>query len=352
MIKNTDIRRHCSLVILTLTGRFCRSLLAFSVMMAAVQLNAQVTTSKKVESSLAGKTTITWFASFPNQSGKSNNNFFKRLGDIVLGEQPPLLSRPVAVTAAGINSVYIADQGRGEIILTGMASSQGISRFNPKEEKIASIAGLCILPGGKILFTDSGNNGLFVKSARNNYLPLNDSLKLEQPTGVAWSPIAGEIWVIETKAHCITVLDQDGIKLRSIGKRGTGPGEFNFPTHIWIDDSGMAYITDAMNFRVQLFNNKGEFILCFGKQGDATGYFARPKGVATDSRGNIYVADALLNSIQVFDHAGKFMHYFGIQGSGREEFWMPNGIFIDKEDFLYIADSYNSRIQVFKIENR
>jgi len=298
------------------------------------------------------KSSITWVATIPDKTVKDSKNIFSRIGNIVFGEEPPLLQRPVSVTATDITRIWIADQGKGEIVLTGNGQGSGSSFFNQKDKKLASITGICITPGEKILFTDSGTNGLYKKSDRSNYSLINDTIKLLQPTGVAWSPVTGEVWVIETKAHSIAVLNNDGVRVRSIGQRGTGPGEFNFPTHIWIDNDGKAYITDALNYRIQVFDRYGNFIFCFGEQGDATGYFARPKGIATDSMGNIYIADALFNAIQVFDKTGKFAYYFGSQGTGREQFWMPNGIFIDKNDFLYIADSYNSRIQIFKIDTR
>ena len=57
------------------------------------------------------------------------------------------------------------------------------------------------------------------------------------------------------------------------------------------------YVSDAMNFRIQVLNSAGEVISSFGETGDATGYLARPKGVATDSYGNIYVVDALFLSL-------------------------------------------------------
>ena len=327
-----------------------RSLTGLVIMLMTFKLFPQVVQEVKDENSPEGKTVITWVASMPDKEGKNSKNFISRLGDIVFGEEPALLVRPVAVAASATSGVWIADQGKGEIVFAGNGKSSLSSLFNQKEERLSSLAGICVSSGERILFTDSGNDKLYVKNGKSFYKQLCDTIQLAQPTGIAWSSTTDEIWVIETKAHCISILSSDGIRLRRIGSRGTANGEFNFPTHIWIDGAGRVYITDAMNYRIQVFDSKGNYIFSFGEQGDATGYFARPKGVATDSHGNIYVADALFNAIQVFDETGKFLHYFGNQGAERGEFWMPNGIFIDKKDFLYIADSYNSRIQVFKIE--
>jgi len=46
-------------------------------------------------------------------------------------------------------------------------------------------------------------------------------------------------------------------KAGSTGRNGSEAGEFNFPTHIWIDKTGRLSVTDAMNFRIQLFSPDG-----------------------------------------------------------------------------------------------
>ncbi|MFC2116805.1 6-bladed beta-propeller, partial [Bacteroidota bacterium] len=226
-----------------------------------------------------------------------------------------------------------------------------IPRFRNKNiESMPSIVGSCFMSDNKILFTDSKLNKIFqfVPGTRN-LQKLNDSLRLEQPTGIAYSIPNNEIWVVETKAHRIAILNEKGELIRTIGGRGNAPGKFNFPTYLWIDKTGMVYVVDAMNFRIQIFDRAGEYISSFGEIGDASGYFSRPKGIASDSYGNIYVADALFHVVQVFDRMGKLLYFLGSQGQEKEQFWLPTGIYIDDRNFIYIADSYNSRVQIFQL---
>lgn len=103
-----------------------------------------------------------------------------------------------------------------------------------------------------------------------------------------------------------------------------------------------------MNFRVQIFEEDGEFISRIGEIGDAPGRFARPKGVAVDSEGHIYVVDAAFNNVQIFDQDGKLLLIFGEMGKGPGKFWLPAAMYIDKDDKIYVADQYNSRIDVFQ----
>ena len=139
-----------------------------------------------------------------------------------------------------------------------------------------------------------------------------------------------------------------GLFLDSVlGQRGAGPGEFNFPTYLWWGNDARLYVSDALNFRIQMFDGDGRVVGQFGRLGDGSGDAARQKGVATDSLGHVYVVDSLFHAFQIFDAKGDFLLGVGNRGGDPGEFWLPTGIFID-QDLIYVADSYNSRIQVFQ----
>jgi streptogramin lyase len=292
---------------------------------------------------------ISWVGEYPSSSGKGKKRAKTGFADLVFGRQAASeMSKPVALLAESPDTMWVLDQGNGVIYRVRNKSGE-IAHYRNKEYKsFASLVATCALPGDRILFTESHLNKIFLFTpAKKSLSVLNDSITFDRPTGIAWSEVTKEIWVVETNAHRISILNEQGRMIRRFGQRGTGPGEFNFPTSIWIDGSGTAYVVDAMNFRVQIFSKEGVFTGMFGQIGDATGYFARPKGIATDSKGNIYIADALFNTVQIFDQSGRFLYNFGEQGQGEGQFWMPAGIFIDRHDNIYVADTYNSRVQVF-----
>jgi sugar lactone lactonase YvrE len=296
---------------------------------------------------------VEWIGEFPSKDSKQSSAFKEKMAGIILGKKKVEISKPFSIFGSNPNNFWILDQGIGMIIRNSGGTSEIPLALRKENNIFPSLAGICAFTDENLLFTDSRLNQIFILSTDGKTLrKLYDSIKLDQPTGIAWSEISKEIWVVETHAHQIAVLNQKGEVIRKIGNRGNGPGEFNYPTFIWIDSSGNVYIVDSMNFRVQIFNKNGEYISSFGEIGDASGYFARPKGVATDSHGHIYVADALYHVVQIYDIEGNFLHYFGSQGHGKEEFWMPGGIFIDENDYIYVADTYNSRIQIFKLVNK
>jgi DNA-binding beta-propeller fold protein YncE len=295
---------------------------------------------------------IEWIGQYPSLPGEAGERKFKdRFVEFFTGKDRRMtLSKPVSVFAVNPDTFLILDQENGQLfkIRNGVGDITQFKKGN--YINFPSLVGITELPGDSILFTDSFLNKIFVISPDSKEVKsLNDSLKLEQPTGIAYSPVTEKIWVVETKAHRISILDKSGQLKKQFGERGNSPGQFNYPTSIWIDNSGKAYVIDALNFRIQIFSDNGDLIKIFGEIGDATGYFARPRGIAIDSHGNIYISDALFNAVQIFDMSGNFLYSFGKQGRENGEFWMPAGIYIDHDDNIYVADTYNSRVQVFHL---
>ncbi len=319
------------------------SLFLFPFSIALGQLNS-------AQSGVTLSYSVKWVGEYPSKGGKQNSGFMEKVSGIILGKKKVEITKPFAILGKSPDNFWVLDQGSGTLIKNDNGQSEVPPALRKENMQYPSLTGICSFPNNQILFTDSRLNKIFILSSNQKDLRvLNDSLSLDQPTGIAWSNINKEIWVVETHAHRIAILNPKGEIIRRIGRRGSGHGEFNYPTFIWIDSSGKVYIVDSMNFRLQIFNKEGEFISSLGEIGDASGYFARPKGVATDSHGHIYIADALYHVVQIYDKDGNFLYYFGSQGHNKEQFWMPTGIFIDEKDYIYVADTYNSRVQIFQL---
>jgi DNA-binding beta-propeller fold protein YncE len=275
-------------------------------------------------------------------------NFFVRAFEFVFGEEPQRLVRPMAVVdVAGV--LYVADPG-----------ARGVHRFDRAAGKyrllrekgdvgLPSPVGLALGPNGDVYATDSVLGAVFViKTGADFVTRLNLIGTLKQPTGIAFDPIAKQLFVSDTYAHEIKVFALDGALLKTIGHRGEGDGEFNFPTMLWRTDKGQLLVTDSLNFRTQIFDLTGQFLSKFGKLGDGSGDAPRQKGVATDLHGHIYAVDSLLHAVQIFDTSGRFLLSFGGLGQAPGEFWLPTGVFVAANDMIYVTDSYNRRVQVFK----
>jgi sugar lactone lactonase YvrE len=133
----------------------------------------------------------------------------------------------------------------------------------------------------------------------------------------------------------------------TIGSRGTGVGQFNYPTGVALDSSGILYVADSYNHRLQRITPTGGVAL-IGTRGGGRGQFLSPQGVATDARSAFYVVEGGNNRVQKFSDQGVLELIFGRAGSGTGEFRNPTGIAIaPTTGDIYVADTGNSRVQRF-----
>jgi DNA-binding beta-propeller fold protein YncE len=175
---------------------------------------------------------------------------------------------------------------------------------------------------------------------------------LVRPAGLAYDRARRRLHVVDAGAHAVLTFEATaggGLRLlRTIGRRGTVAGDFNFPTHAAVDAEGRLYVVDSMNHRVQIFGPEGKALGGFGRAGDGTGDFSKAKAVALDATGHVYVTDSLYDVVQVFDRDGRFLLVFGGSGHGAGLLWLPTGIYIDGEDRIFVSDSGNARVQVYR----
>ncbi|MEF9475507.1 MAG: 6-bladed beta-propeller [Candidatus Mariimomonas ferrooxydans] len=222
--------------------------------------------------------------------------------------------------------------------------------FPRKETTFVSPIDIAIDKKGNIFVSDSKEAVVKVfKEHGKKYVREIGRGVLKRPTGIAVNGKKDELFVVDTLNSEIVIYNLDTYRVKEIvGRHGSSAGMFHYPTNIFVSRDGLIFVSDSLNYRIQIFTPEWEFLNAFGKPGDGPGYFARPRGVAVDSDGNIYVVDALFDNVQVFDKEGKLLMDFGRPGHGYGEFWLPSGIFIDSNDRIYVSDSFNKRVQVFQ----
>jgi DNA-binding beta-propeller fold protein YncE len=269
-------------------------------------------------------------------------SLFGRLWEAVVGEEQRQMVRPYAVAAEGPR-IAVADPGIGVVHLFDLEGKTYDRIDRAGEEGLQSPVGVAFTDD-LIFVADSALAKLFAFDLDGDLRTTVEDL--ERPTGLAFDPQSGRLYVADTLGHRVVVFDAAGHMLFSFGERGTGTGAFNFPSHLALH-GGRLYVNDTMNFRVQVLDLEGRPLAAFGRHGDGSGDFAQPKGVAVDSEGHVYVADALFDRVQIFDADGRYLLDFGGTGALPGSFWLPSGVFI-AQDRIYVADSYNRRVQVFR----
>jgi len=145
-----------------------------------------------------------------------------------------------------------------------------------------------------------------------------------------------------TKGHQVYKFSSDGKLLMTLGKPGGAaePDYFYAPNDVIVAPNGTIFVSEghgAGNNRILKFTKDGKFIKSWGKRGTGPGEFDQPHALAFDSKGRLYVGDRNNNRIQVFDQDGKFI-------SEMRQFSRPSGIFIDKHDMIYVTDSESESV--------
>src|SRR5713226_6958555 len=160
----------------------------------------------------------------------------------------------------------------------------------------------------------------------------------------------GNVWVTDGqgkdgKGHQVFKFSADGKILMTLGKAGVtgdGPDTFNQPSDVIVAPNGDVFVADGhggnSNARIMKFSKDGKFIKSWGKKGIAPGEFDTPHGLAFDSKGRLFVADRNNNRIQIFDQEGNFIEQW-------TQFSRPSGIFIDAKDNIYVADSESNSVR-------
>ena len=90
--------------------------------------------------------------------------------------------------------------------------------------------------------------------------------------------------------------------VRTWGTKGTGPGQFQYPTGITVCSIGRVHVADSQNGRVQVFAADGEYMYSLARPTKSPGTAPQPRDVVVDDRGLAYVID--YENVVVFDTAG------------------------------------------------
>jgi DNA-binding beta-propeller fold protein YncE len=279
---------------------------------------------------------------------KSPGNLASGIGDVLFGKKPDssMLS-PYALCTDGANRLFVADSN-AQLVHVFDINNRHYEQWKPAigDKRFSQPVGIAYDPAGKLFVSDSAAGCIYIFDRNGKTLGVIGQGILQRPCGLAFDPKTSHLFVADTGLHQVVILSPTGTQLARLGSRGTGLGQFNFPTNVAIDHQGRIYVSDSLNFRVQQFGPDFAPRRQIGRKGDMPGYFSQPKGIAVDSDDHLYVVDSNFEAVQIFDAEGTLLLNFGAEGRGPAEFWLPAGIFIDPANRIWIADSYNRRVQV------
>lgn len=246
------------------------------------------------------------------------------------------LIRPFAV-AHEKDFIYVSDSYFKKLVTIDL--KKATMGFFPSERMglLREPMGIFVDTDGSKYVADVGRGQVIAYDSQNKYLRVYGASNEYKITDVA---VDGErVYLSESQKHEILVLDKtSGEVVQRIGGKGKEDGKFQFPSFLSVDQDGNLFVTDPLNFKVQMFNRKGEFVKSFGYPEAGPGGMVRPKGHALNRDGKLYLVDAGMEITQVFDVASADpLLAFGKYGSGPGSTYMPYGIDIDYDNVAYFA---------------
>jgi sugar lactone lactonase YvrE len=280
----------------------------------------------------------------------AKSSLFSRLADWVTGtaKDKGRLDKPFGLCLDETGNLLVTDTGAGTVCLLNLARKQWTRWESAGQTRFKSP--VAVARHGRTIFVADSALGKVIAFDEKGKLLFEITGELDRPSGLAL--LGDKLYISDSQRHQVVVCGLRGDFVSKFGRRGSGPGEFNFPTHLGVDAGGRILVTDSLNNRIQVFDANGRFLRAFGSAGDGPGRFSRPKGVAADRDDHLYVVDAVFDNVQVFDEQGRLLLNWGEAGPGPGQFWLPNAIAIGRTNEIYVADSYNHRIQVFRYNGK
>jgi sugar lactone lactonase YvrE len=145
----------------------------------------------------------------------------------------------------------------------------------------------------------------------------------------------GNVWIADIERHVVEKYTPEGKHLLTLGTKGTAGRDkthFYKPTDMAFTPSGDVYVSDGYgNARVVQFDKDGSYKHEWGSLGSGRGQFSIPHAIAM-IRGKIYVADRNNVRVQVFDDKGNFLEEW-------RDLIVPWGLWVTAKDELWVCGS-------------
>ncbi len=267
--------------------------------------------------------------------------------EFVTGKVQPvkIIARPWDIDHSG-SRLYIVDKTFRRILVVDLKAKE-FDFFS------TDLSGPLVNPGG--IFTSKAGYKYLADRGRGEILEFDRSDRFTRvfKDGDQFSPVdvvvdGDRVYACDVQRSEIKVFDRvSGIVVQTITGSGEPGGSLHTPSHLAIDDRGYIYVTDFLNFRVQVFDNEGIFVRVIGEPGDYPGSMPRPKGIAVDRDNHLYAIDSAFELVQIFDiDTGEVLLPFGKFGSLSGGTWLPAGIHIDYDNLEHFSKFADPRFHL------
>ena len=198
---------------------------------------------------------------------------------------------------------------------------------------------------GRLLVADTGNHRIAIYEVTGAQAKLVGELKgLSGPEGVAVAP-DGSVIATNTGGGSVSVF-RDGKLERTVGKYGSGNGEFARPHDVEAASDGTVYVVDSGNHRVQTFDADMQHRATFGPALKLD----EPKYLHFDGD-RIWLADEDNHRVLLLDRSGQPLGVLGTgkRGRGPNAFYKPEAV-LARAPHVWVIDTYNDRIVLLRVD--
>jgi sugar lactone lactonase YvrE len=165
--------------------------------------------------------------------------------------------------------------------------------------------------------------------------------------------VSGQEWAAaapspQTTTTCNTSFEYSG----QWGTTGSGPGQFQAPVAVAVDQGGNVHVVDRDNRRIQKFNPKsdppGTYLLEYGNEDGRV--MLNPNGIEVGPRGNMYIADTDQHRILHYSDSGDIIGGWKDGDSSKWRLLKPWGVAAWDYDYagnVYVVDRQTCNVLRF-----
>ena len=203
------------------------------------------------------------------------------------------LRKPYGIATDRHGRIYTADTELKVVFVIDAAAKSVERREGSSRSPMAIPVGVAVDAEDRLFVSDADLHSITCSVATGQPMPISAPLysagraasrSTDNGTGCMWPTRRWAGSRCSTAAH-----SNFATTTASPAAASEENGTFFGPTNVAVDRRGFIYVSDTLNYRVQVLDASGKFVRAFGVQGDRPGEFIRPKGIAVDSQGHIYV---------------------------------------------------------------
>jgi DNA-binding beta-propeller fold protein YncE len=242
-------------------------------------------------------------------------------------------------------SLLVAVSADGSAVARPLRPPRGADLEPPR------ITDVVALESGRLLVSDIANGSIWRYSTRGAFRGsfLNDAQKaaaeLDRPLGLGLDG-AGRVAVVDGGDHKLKLFGPGGDLLFMAGGEGTAPGSFNFPNDVAVGQSGLLFVADSNNRRIQALDDRGEFVRAF-RSTETTEGLLLPRSLVFDAAGHLHVTDTLAGRVHVYTEQGDHLGQYG-DGGGEGRLVYPEGLAV-LGDSAFVGDRSLGELIAFRL---